>query len=73
MTTRCKQCRERVSEARSTSEEMALLCQVCKGLKKLDSPEMPVLPVYSLEKLGALVDDKKPVLTRSGLMLLGQT
>ncbi len=67
---RCRRCMDRVKNADVSEVELQTLCRECNYLKRLDSKEMRVIPVYSLNTLGTLVCDGSPILGRDGLALL---
>lgn len=67
---KCRECEKRICGAAVSEANLQALCGKCKQFQRLDSSDMPVFPVYSLEELGISAAAGRPVLGRSGLIQL---
>ncbi len=70
MKANCRKCHEVSAPIHLSEEQMTSYCQKCKQLKRLEDPGMTVLPVYELETLLDAASSNRPIITRSGLLLL---
>ncbi len=68
MKTICRKCRERCKGYCLSDEVLSAFCNGCKRLKRLDSPDMRILPVYTLDALLEAVESDLPILTNNGLL-----
>ncbi len=67
---KCRECEKRICGVTVSEADLQALCWECRQIQRLDSSDMPVFPVYSLEGLGISAADGRPVLGRSGLIQL---
>lgn len=67
--TKCEKCKARIEGHVHSEEQMAHYCKECKRLKRMASPGMVVMPVYTLEAIVKASKNGTPILTRNGMML----